>query len=317
LEILTFSFGATMPIVLCMALGLFCRYRGLLEIEMAEKLGTFCFQVLLPGLIFYNIYNIDFATEFSPPLMLFAVTAHVVLIAVLCLILFPACKDRAKAAGFVHLCYRSNYSMIGIALVTNMFGSGGARIAFMLIPVTLILFNVAAVVLFSFAQVGPGGPPGAQAREICVNVLTNPLIVSSVVATLLSLSPLSLPGVLYDTSRSLALMAIPFCLIVIGAQINVQALRDNARVVVWLSCVRLVAVPLVMLPIAVAFGFRGAELAALFAVYASPAAAASAIMAQKYNIYPEIAMQVLTATTIFGGPTVFVGIAVMRYFQLF
>ena len=312
-----FSFGVTLPIVLFMALGLFCRRASVLEAETAEKLNGFCFQVLLPALIFYNIYNIDFAAEFSASLMIFSVTAHVVLIAVLCAILFPALKDKAKAAGYTHLCYRSNYSMIGIAVVQNMFGDNGARIAFMLIPVTLIMFNLAAVILFSYAQSEEGGSVGAGLRNVCANILKNPLIVWSAVGVALSLAPVSLPGVVYHTARSLSAVTIPFCLIVIGAQINLQALRSNARDVIALSCVRLIVVPLVMVPIAVAAGFRGAALAALFAVYAAPAAAASAIMAHKYKIYPEIATQVLTTTTVFGGPTFFVGIALMRYLELF
>ena len=317
MEILMFSFNATMPIVLFMALGLFSRHLKIIELETAKKLNNFCFQILLPALVFYNIYRIDFQTEFSADLIIFACIAHVGVILALCFIFFPAMKDKAKAATFVHICYRSNHSMFGIAVVQNMFGEAGSRAAMMLLLPTVILFNFAAVVLLSYAQVKENTSTAAMLKEVGVNVLKNPLIVTCVFTILLALSPLSLPFFLYSTVRSVASVTIPFCLIVFGVQIDFKSLRSNMRTVLALSFARLVIVPFVMTCVAILAGFRGIELAALFSFYAAPVATAVSIMAYKYDVYPDLSTQALTITSAFCGFTIFAGISILRYLQFF
>ena len=187
----------------------------------------------------------------------------------------------------------------------------------MLIPGTLILFNLVAVILFSYCCVKEDSPPGQIVREFLLNLLKNPLIVTSIVGLAVSLSPITLPVFLYTTARNVAGVAVPFCLIVIGSQIDFGCLKRDVKTVSAMSCVRLVIVPLVMVPIAIYMGFRGPALAALLVIFSSPCAAAGAIMAQKYDIYPDLANQTLATTTVFGGLTNFIWISVMRYFEFF
>ena len=317
MDILAFSFNATMPIVLCMALGLFSRRVGLIDKEMSGKLSNYCFSVFLPALLFYIIYGIDFGAEFSPGLVLFAGISQVFLIAALCLIFFSTVKDKARAATYVHLSYRSNYSMYGIALAQGMFGAAGVRTAAMLIPVVMILFNFVAVMLLSYGRVKEDSPPGQIAREFLQNLLKNPLIAACVAGLLISLSPLSLPVFLYSTARSVSGVTVPLCLIVIGSQIDFGGLGKNAKAVAAMSCMRLVIVPLVMTSIAIYMGFRGVALAVLLVFFSSPCANAGAIMAQKYNVCPDLANQTMAATTLFGGLTNFVWISALRYFEFF
>jgi predicted permease len=80
---------------------------------------------------------------------------------------------------------------------------------------------------------------------------------------------------------------------------------------------RLVFVPAVMIPIFVALGFRGAELGALFVLFASPCANSCGIMAQQYNIKPLFTAQVVGATTLFSGLTTFIGIFLLKALGLF
>jgi len=226
-------------------------------------------------------------------------------------------RDRAKAATFVHMLYRSNYVMFGIAITQNMFGSPGLRVAAMLIPVAQILFNFTAVILLSFGSIKETGHLSETVKEVSLNILKNPLITTSIVATAISLSGLVLPVWLYTTSRNLSNVAAPLCLIVMGAQIDWKNLRENVRIVVVLSAARLILIPLIMIPIAVLFGFRGPSLAALFALYASPLAHSAAVMAQKYDVHPALTTQTLAMTTVFGGFTNFIGIYILRYLALF
>ena len=317
MDILLFSFNATMPIVLCMALGLFSRRAGMIDREMSRRLNNYCFSVLLPVMLFYIIYGIDFAAEFSPGLVLFAGISQVFLIAALCLIFFSTVKDKARAATYVHLSYRTNFSMYGVALAQGMFGAAGMRMAAMLVPLAMILFNVVAVILFSYCSVKENSSPWQIARECLLNAVKNPLIVACVAGLAVSLSPITLPVFLYTTARNISGVTVPLCLIVIGSQIDFGGLRRNVRIVTAMTCARLVAVPVVMTTIAIYMGFRGVALAVLLVFFSAPCANAGAIMAQKYNVCPDLANQTLATTTVFGGLTNFVWISILRYFELF
>jgi len=300
-----------------MALGLFSRRVGLIDPKMSLRLGNYCFTVFLPAMIFYNIYSIDFATEFTMNLVLFATIAQICLIALLCLVFFPTLKDKTRAAAYVHLCYRSNYSMYGIALVGGMFGAAGMRVAAMLLPVTLILYNFVAIILFSYCSVTENSSPGKVVREFFLHLLKNPLIVASVMGLAASILPITLPIFLDTTARNLSGVAVPLCLIVIGSQINFGTLKKDIKTVTLITCARLIIIPVVMTPIAIYMGFRGISLASLLVVFSSPCANSGAIMAQKYNIYPDLANQTLATTTVFAGLTNFVWITILRYMQFF
>ena len=316
MDILEFSFNATMPIILCMVLGLFSRWVGIIDKEKSAWLGNYCFMVFLPALIFYNIYNIDFATEFELNFVLFLIFSNIGLIAVLCIIFFTTLKDKTRAAAYVHLCYRSNFSMYGFALVYGMFGAAGMGVASMLLAPTLILYNFVAVILFSYCSVAQNSHPGKVAREFFLGLLKNPLIVATVVGIAVSVSPLTLPVFLNTTARNISGVTVPLCLIAIGSQINFGNLKKNIKTVTLMTCARLIIIPLVMTPIAIYMGFSGIALAALLVVFSSPCANSGAIMAQRYNIYPELANQTLATTTVFAGLTNFVWITILRYMQL-
>jgi len=317
LDILIFSLNATMPVVLCMILGIVSRRAGLLDLATATKVIDYVFQILLPTLLFYNIYNVDFAAEFSPRLVLFAFFALLGLITVLCLIFFPLMKDKAKAAALIHISFRSNYTIFGLMLVQNMYGQQGQRIAAMLLPVVLIVFNIATVILLSSCKVQVTGSMTKTIRDVCVNLLKNPLIIASVVGTIISVSPLTMPFFIYSAFRSVAQITAPLSLIILGALLDIESLRSNVKTVIAASSMRLIFVPLVMLSIAVWAGFRGAELAALFALFASPVASAAAVMAIKFDAYPILTTQTLAMTTTLAGFTNFIGISILRYLQLF
>ena len=317
MDILAFSFNATMPIILCMALGLLTRRVGLIDKDMSLRLGNFCFSVLFPALLFYNLYSIDFTAEFSLSLVLFTGITIVCLITALCIIFFSTIKDKARAATYVHLTYRSNFSMYGVALAQGMFGDIGLRMVAMLIPITLILFNFVAVMLFSYCSLKEGSPTGQLVREFLLNLAKNQLIIASVVGLLVSVSPITLPLFLYTTAGNIAGITVPFCLIVIGAQIDLSGLRQDVKTVVALSCARLIIVPMVIMPIAIYAGFRGPALAAVLVIFSTPCANSGVIMAQRYNVYPELSTQALAVTTVFGGLTNFVWISILRYFQFF
>ena len=70
------------------------------------------------------------------------------------------------------------------------------------------------------------------------------------------------------------------------------------------------------LPIAIVYGYRGIELAVLFAMLGTPASIYSYIMAVETNIDSELAGQLVISTTFFGIFTIFLFLYLLRYLML-
>jgi predicted permease len=318
LDIFLFSINATLPVVLCMAVGILLRWRKTVDQPTSKQLSALCFKLFLPVLTFNNIRAIDFRSEFSPRLLTYAFLGVIATFSALLIVFSFLLKDKEWLAACVHVGFRSNYIMLGIPLAQNMFGQEGVQIASMLIPMATIPFNFLTLFLFSLADTENNTSVRALLKSTVSKVVQNPLITAIFLGILASLSGFSFPAFLEATLRNIGGVASTLCLIALGTQITLERKQmEDIRTVAVMCLTRLVFVPAVMIPIFVALGFRGAELGALFVLFASPCANSCGIMAQQYNIKPLFTAQVVGATTLFSGLTTFIGIFLLKALGLF
>lgn len=317
LDILLFSINATLPVVLCMAVGIVLRWKNAVSESTSKQLSAMCFKLFLPVLTFNNIRSIDFHSEFSPKLLTYAFVGLLGMFSVLLLLFSFIEKDKEWLAACVHVGFRSNYILLGIPLAQNMFGQEGVQIAAMLIPVAIIPFNFLTLFLFSLADTG-NTSVGALLKSTLSKVVRNPLILSILFGIPFSLTGFAFPVFLEKTLQNIGGVASTFSLITLGTQIVLDRKQmGDVGKIVKMTLTRLVFVPVVLLSIFVAAGFRGAELGALFVLFASPCANSCGIMARQYNIKPEFTAQMVGATTLFSGLTTFVGITLLKGLGLF
>ena len=138
------------------------------------------------------------------------------------------------------------------------------------------------------------------------------MIIGAVAALLFKLSGLTLPTPLYTGLSDMAGMATPLALVVLGGTFHFDALRRNAGALAIGTLGKIVVSPLVMVPIAAAFGFRDANLLSLVIVFASPAAVNSYTMAAAYGHDPELAGQLVVVTSVLSMVSVFGWIFLLR-----
>lgn len=317
MEILAFSLNATLPVVLCMAVGYLLRALKMLDDHTINQVSGICFTLFLPSLLFSNIHSIDFSADFSPKLLLYTLIAILAVVVILVSLFFAITRDLKKTVAWAQVGYRSNYLMFGLAIAQNMYGAAGVNVASMLVPVAVVLYNLVTVLLFSITKVAKDQSIGRKVLQAFLNVLKNPLIIASLLAFLFVFTPLPLPSWGLRAVNNLGAVASPLCLVILGAQIDWRHLRQNMKTVSLMTATRLVFVPVAVLIPAILMGFRGPELGALFVLFASPCANSCTIMAQQYDIYPQLTGQVVMLTTTLSGFTIFLGITLLRYLQLF
>ena len=322
-ENLAISVNAVLPLIICMAAGYLFRRIKLVDEGFCRKCNTFCFKTFLPLMIFMNVYNSDLESAVQPGAFLFAAAAVLVIFAAAFLIIPRIVKKgsvdsagspvsaASRQAVLIQCIFRSNFVIFGYQVVANVYGAGEAAVASVMAAIVVPLYNVLAVITLEYFTNSKNG-----LRPVILGIIKNPLIIGAVAALLFKLSGLTLPAPLYTGLSDMAGMATPLALVVLGGTFHFDALRRNAGALAIGTLGKIVVSPLVMVPIAAAFGFRDANLLSLVIVFASPAAVNSYTMAAAYGHDPELAGQLVVVTSVLSMVSVFGWIFLLRMLGL-
>lgn len=318
-ENLAISVNAVLPLIICMAAGYLFRRTKLVDEGFCRKCNTFCFKTFLPLMIFMNVYNSDLESAVQPGAFLFAAAAVLVIFAAAFLIIPRIVRKgsvdsagspvsaASRQAVLIQCIFRSNFVIFGYQVVANVYGAGEAAVASVMAAIVVPLYNVLAVITLEYFTNSKNG-----LRPVILGIIKNPLIIGAVAALLFKLSGLTLPAPLYTGLSDMAGMATPLALVVLGGTFHFDALRRNAGALAIGTLGKIVVPPLVMVPIAAAFGFRDANLLSLVIVFASPAAVNSYTMAAAYGHDPELAGQLVVVTSVLSMVSVFGWIFLLR-----
>lgn len=321
-----FAFNAVLPIVLTVALGYFIKRIGLVSVSTAKELNKIVFRILLPANLFLSVYKIDSFASVNFAFVLFAVIATIALFAFGLIYINFATKEYSRRGALLQATFRSNYALIGVPLVVEIFGESGSASAALLAAFIVPLFNILAIITLTvFEPVAKGEEKRKiNIKKILMGILKNPLAFSvflglavlgiracfvsfDISFRLTDLTPVS--SVLEMLSRS----ATPLALIALGAQFEFSAVKEMKREIISAIFARLLFAPLVTLGTAVLFfNFTGPEYAAFIAAFASPVAVSSVPMAQEMRADATLAGQIVVWTTIFSSATIFLFIFALR-----
>lgn len=312
MENLVFSINVVLPMFLIMCLGVFLRKINIFDEKFLKTANAFTFKVLLPTLLFYNIYSSNLSNSFNGKLVIFAVITVLITIVLLSIIVPRIEKDNRNRGVMIQGLYRSNFVLFGIPLCTNIFGDVSIGVTSMLVAVIVPLYNFLAVIILDVYS-----KDELNIKNTFISILKNPLIVGSIAGILLSLLNIKLPSSLEKTICDVSQIATPLALILLGGEFKIGNLYKNVKNVLIVCIGKLVIIPIIVFAIAIAFGFRGIELGALLAMVAAPVAVSSFIMAQHYNANDELAGQIVFVSTTFSAITIFMFIYIFKTMGLF
>lgn len=295
-----FALNATMPVFLVMALGCFLRRIGMLTKPFCDVGDKFVFQVALPVLLFQDIRSTDLYQDFDWTFVLFCAAATTVMFFGVwgCARLFL--KDKSLVGAFSQAAARSSAAILGVAFVQNMYGSAG------LMPLMIVaavpLFNIYSVIILTFSAQAQTGGRG-QIKKACVNVLKNPIIIGIVLGLMASLFRLELPAILDKTATSVGSLASPLALLIVGANFEGRKAIAKLKPTIWATAIKLLILPAVFLPVAVALGFTGSALVAVLIMTGSPTTVSCYIMAKNMGGDPVLSASIVVSATLFSSVT--------------
>ncbi len=290
---LIFSIGVIAPLFFMIMLGYALSQLKLLEKDFIKKTNKLCFRVFLPVLLFHNIYQTDRGTVLNMRLLGVTLVGILSVILVTSLMIVYTIKAQERKGVLIQAIFRSNFILFGIPMVHNIFGDEGTGAAAMLIAIVIPTFNFAAVYileLFTKAK-------KTSMVEVGKAILRNPLIIASVLAILVSCLGIRFPVAVERTLKDVGGIATPLSLMMLGAQFEIKGAKKNRKYILIGVVGRLLIVPALVLPLLMQMSFNPYEMVALLAVFASPTAVNSFIMAQEAGADSELAGQIVVIGT--------------------
>lgn len=337
LEIFLFAFNAVMPIVLLIFLGYFLRRINLLNDGFLSVANKFVFNAALPVLLFFNVYNISGFGDIEWSTVIFALGVILLLFVAGLIYSLIFIKDSKQKGVVWQSFFRSNFAIIGLPLAQALGGEHGIATASILSAFSIPLFNaLAAVALSVFVPID--GKRKISAKDIVLRVVKNPLIIGVfagfVVLGIRQLIPFDSSGeLIFSIKHNLPFMyefidmfsdiASPLALIVLGGQFRFDAVKSLRKQIIPATVARIIFAPALGIILAVVlteyteyFNFTAAHYSSFIALFGSPVAVSSAIMAQQMDNDGQLANQILVWTSIFSVVTVFITVTVLKYMQL-
>ncbi len=304
------SVQAVLPLFFLMMLGFLVRKKGWLNDAELKKFNSVIFKILFPFMVFSSIHKTDLSASFYPPLMIFCIVA---ILGVYFLSL-PAVlrleKNQASRGAMIQAIYRSNFVLLGLPLVSNLYQGADLGMTALAVAVLIPLFNVLAVITL---EVFRGGKPSP--KKILHGIATNPLILGCL-AGLLCI-PVQIPFALETTINQLSACASPMALILLGASFHLEHHPRYRRNLILCVLCRLALVPGLCLTTAALLGFRDMAFVTMIGVFASPCAVSSFTMAQQMNSDGELAGACVVYTSFFSCFTMFLWIFLFKQLGIF
>ena len=310
-----FSINVTLPIFLVMVVGWGLKQIGMLDDHFVNVANKFNFRVTLPCMLFYDIATVDIREVFDLKFVLFCALVSTVCFWGIWGLTRLLVKDTSIRGAFVQASFRSSAAVMGLAFISNIYGSSpmGPLMVIGAVP----LYNVYSVIVLTFEAEGEDGKRDtAKIKQAFINIAKNPIILSILLGVVFAVLGVRLPVVATKTISSLAQLATPLALVVIGAGFEGRKAIKKIKPTAVGTFIKLVGLTAVFLPVAVMMGFRNQELMAILIMLASPSTVTCFVMAKSMNNDYVLSSSIVVLTTFLSSITLTGWIFLLRSFGL-
>lgn len=319
--------NAVVPIVLLIGLGYFLKQKNVINDSFVQMGNKIVFRVFLPVMLFLNVYNIPGFSSISWDVVIYCIIAELMLFAFGFLVAAFATNVTGRKGVVMQCVFRSNFAIIGLPLSEALAGPEGAGVAAVISAFVIPLINILAVIALSIFDKEDGK---VDVRSLVKNIVHNPLIIG-VGLGLLTLGLRQMQGAfhvdislkkllppVFTTLQFLKNMTTPLALIVLGGGFVFSAVRGLFKEIAVCTVVRLVLAPAMGIGAAYLLSrytglltCQNAQYAALIALFGSPVAVSSAVMAREMHGDYQLATQLVVFTSICSMPTIFLLVCVV------
>ena len=301
--------GLVFPVFLIIALGYFLKRLGTINNNFINLSTKIVFNVSLPALIFIEVSKVPLDKVFDMKMIVFVYSGIIMSFIAVWLISIPLLRDGKDRGAFIQGSFRSNYAIIGLAIISNVFGSEKLGKASLLLAFIIPLFNILSVIALIV--------PNRKEKQLntvktLLEIIKNPLIIAVILAVPFSYYKWELPGILLTTVDYLAALSLPLALIGIGGFINFDDIMKASFTAILSTIIKLVIIPLTACFIAYELNFPAGDMGIIFIFFGCPTAIVSFIMAEAMGSNGKLAGNIVLMTTIGSIITITAGLFILK-----
>ena len=331
LHILETAVNAVFPVVLMMLLGYVLQRIGFFTPEFIRVGSKFSFRVLMPGMLFVNVYNIESFDVIRWDVVLYCVAVLCVIFVLGFVTAVVTTRVPERRGVILQVTFRSNMAIMGLSLASVLGGAEAVATSAIVSAFTLPVMNTFAVIALT-VFLEPGEAKKISIGGILKNIIKNPIIDGILVGmAFLAIRALQIRlfgrtvftlrddlKFVYTAMTNIKAISSPFALMILGAQFNFSASKGMLREILVGTFWRIIVAPALAIGTAILLtkytsilSFGVDEYPALIALFGTPAAVSSAIMAGQMKNDEQLGTQLVVWTSLCSVPTVFLMVCVM------
>lgn len=306
---LFFTFNVVAPVFLIIFLGLWLKKKRWIDQNFVAISSRLVFSVTLPALVFSEISATDFSVTFNLKALLLIYLSTIVIFLLSWLISLGLSKRGVDRAVFIQGSFRSNFAIIGFALLSNLKGEQVLTKAAIILAFVMPLYNVLSILALTLpVRKEKQLSYGIALREI----ITNPLIIAILIALPFSYLKIRLPNFVDTTIDYLATLTLPLALLGIGGTLNFASIKKDFKLALLATFIKIVLLPASLTFAAFQLAIVDEDIIVLFMLFATPTAVVSYIMAEAMGCNSELAGNIIVMTTLGSIFTISLGIFILR-----
>ena len=304
---------AIIPLFLLIGVGIYVRWQKMLTDAELRHVNAMVFRVFFFCMMFYNMYTTTIATALRPRLMAFTVSALFIMLMLSAVVVCTVEKDNRSRGAMLQALFRSNFVLLGLPLVENIFGQEALAVPTMMIAVVSPIYNTVSVFFLESFR----GEGRFSLIKTLQTVLKNPMIVGAILGAAFMVTGITVPEPVLKPIRQIASCTSPVALIILGASFQFGTISEEKKNLLIVVLGRLVVIPALVLGTAYYMGFHGVDFVTLLCIFATPCAVASFAMAQQLGSNAELAGNSVVLTSAFSGLTLFCWVVLFQVLGTF
>ena len=293
-----FSLNVTVPIFMVMVIGYILKQTGMLNDNFVTIANRFNFKVTLPVMLFRDISTVAIREVFDLKYVLFCAIVSTVCFWTIWGGAKLLIRDKSLTGAFVQASFRSSVAVMGLAFIGSIYGQ--SAMGPLMIIGAVPLYNIFSVIVLTFEAEEDENEKRdtSKIRQALVNIAKNPIIIAIALGLVVALLGLDFPPMVDSTIDKIAQMATPLALIALGAGFEGGKALAKIKPTLAAAFVKLIAQPLIFIPVAAALGFRGDKMIAILIMLASPTTPSCYIMAKSMRNDGVLTASIVVATTL-------------------
>ena len=288
-------FETILPVFLLVVLGALLKRWRQIDRDMWNGLEQLGFFVLFPALLFITLAKAEFSGIDAGAIALGSIgsVTFIALLLILCWPLFRAAHVSGASYTTVFQTSTRWNAFIALAIGEKLYGAESLALVALvatLIIIPLNFYNIAVLVWF--------GGGSRSLKTFAQKILTNPMIIGSVLGVLVNLSGVRIYAPLMQTVEFVADTSLSLGLIMVGAGLKLaDAMRPRPLALLPVA-LKLVFMPLIMTGAAYALGLRGEQLLTIAMGASVPTAMNGYVLAKQMGGDAPLYAAVATLQTI-------------------